>query len=161
MEVFKAKVLQPWYITGLVDGEGCFSVSFSLHKRLNIGIETRPSFSLSLNRRDLALVKSVHAFFGCGAVRYSKSDRTYKYEVRSVHDLITKILPHFEQYPLLGAKLEDYQRFSEICKSINANHHLSKKFLPGIIEKAYAMNPSGKRRHEKADLLRVLGELMV
>jgi hypothetical protein len=42
----EAKTLQPWYVTGLVDGEGCFSVSFTLRKRLKIGIETRPSFSI-------------------------------------------------------------------------------------------------------------------
>ena len=157
MEILERK-LQPWYITGLVDGEGCFSISFSLRKRLNVGIETRPSFSISLNRRDLALIKEVHIYFGCGAIRYSRLDRTYKYEVRSVQDLITKVLPHFEQYPLQGVKSQDYQKFNEICRSINANHHLSKKYLSEIIEKAYAMNPSGKRRHEKAELLRVLGE---
>ncbi len=157
----EAKTLQPWFVTGLVDGEGCFLVSFTLRKRLKIGIETRPSFSISLNRRDLALIKNIHAFFGCGGVRYSRSDRTYKYEVHSVKDLITKILPHFEQYPLQGDKSEDFKRFSEICRSVYANHHLSKKYLPVIIDKAYAMNPSGKRKHDKADLLRKLGEIMV
>ncbi len=156
-----AKALQPWFVTGLVDGEGCFSVSFTLRKRLKIGIETRPSFSISLNRRNLILINKVHAFFDCGAVRYLKSDRTYKYEVRSVKDLITKIVPHFEQYPLQGEKLEDFKRFCEICRSVHANHHQSRKYLPEIIEKAYAMNPSGKRKHDKADLLRVLGEIMV
>ena len=155
------KNLQPWFVTGLVDGEGCFSVSFTLRKRLKIGIETRPSFSISLNRRDLVLIKKVHTFFGCGAVRYSKSDRTYKYEVRSIKDLITKILPHFQRYSLQGEKSKDFTIFQEICKDIHANHHLSKKFLSNIISKAYEMNPSGKRKHEKADLLRMLGEIMV
>ena len=56
-------LLEPWFITGLIEGEGCFSVSFSLRKRLRTGIETRPSFSISLNKRDLNLVKQVHNFF--------------------------------------------------------------------------------------------------
>lgn len=158
METFKAMSLHPWFISGLVAGEGCFSVSFTLHERLNVGIETRPSFSISLNRRDLALIQQVQAFFQCGAIRYSKSDRTYKYEVRSVQDLVSKVLPHFTQYPLQGSKSEDFVKFSEICQDIRANYHLSKKFLPGIIEKAYSMNLSGKRKHEKSELLRILGE---
>lgn len=157
----KTNQLQPWFVTGLVEGEGNFHVSFTLHKRLKVGIETRPSFSISLNHRNLALMKRVHQFFQGGTLRYSKSDRTYQYEVRSVHDLITKILPHFEQYPLQGAKSEDFKKFSEICKSVHANHHLSRKYLPEIIEKAYAMNPSGKRKHDKSDLLKMLGEQMV
>jgi len=158
METFKAMSLHPWFISGLVAGEGCFSVSFTLHERLNVGIETRPSFSISLNRRDLALIQQVQTFFQCGAIRYSRSDRTYKYEVRSVQDLVSKVLPHFVQYPLQGSKSEDFAKFDEICQGIRANHHLSKKYLPGIIEKAYSMNPSGKRKHEKSELLRILGE---
>jgi hypothetical protein len=158
MEISTTTSLHPWFVSGLVAGEGRFSVSFTLHKRLNVGIETRPSFSISLNRRDLALIQQVQAFFQCGAIRYSKSDRTYKYEVRSVHDLVAKVLPHFQQYPLQGTKSEDFQKFSEICQGIRANHHLSKKYLPELIEKAYTMNPSGKRKHEKGDLLRVLDE---
>jgi len=157
----EAKTLQPWFVTGLVDGRGCFSVSFTLRKRLKIGIETHSSFSIYLNRRDLALIKNIHAFFCCGGVQYSKANRTYKYEVRSVEDLITKILPHFVQYPLQGDKSEDFKQFSEICRSVHANHHLSKKYLPEIIDKAYAMSPSGIRKHDKAYLLRRLGEKMV
>ena len=161
MEVLEKEPLHPWFISGLVMGEGCFSVSFTLHRRLNVGIETRPSFSVSLNRRDLALIKRVQACFQCGAIRYSKSDRTYKYEVRSIQDLTIKVLPHFKQYPLQGSKSEDFDKFSDICKEIRANHHLSKKYLPKIIEVAYSMNPSGKRKHEKDDLLKILDELMV
>ena len=154
-------ILEPWYVTGLIDGEGCFSVSFSLLKRLNIQIETRPSFSVSLNERDLPLLKKVHAFFSCGAIRYSNTDRTYKYEVRAVSDLTKKIIPHFKKYKLHGAKLNDFNLFEEICRSVRANHHLNKKYLVEIIEKAYLMNPSGKRKHTKFDLLKVLDEIMV
>ena len=151
--------LDPWYVSGLVEGEGCFTVSFTLRKKLNLGIETRPSFSISLNQRDLELLKRVHEFFGCGAIRYSKGDRTYKYESRSVAELVTSIVPHFERYPLHGSKKRDFESFAEICRSVRANHHRSRRYLPDIIDKAYRMNPSGKRRHEKRDLLRVLGEL--
>jgi hypothetical protein len=80
--------LDGWYVTGLCEGEGCFHVSFTLRKRLKVGIETRPSFSLSLNQRDLHLLQSVQKYFGCGGIRYSRADRTYKYEVRSIRDLM-------------------------------------------------------------------------
>ena len=153
--------LDPWFITGLVEGEGCFTVSFSFRKKLKVGIETRPSFSISLNRRDLDLIKEVHDFFGCGAIRYSRSDRTYKFESRSVIDLTERINPHFEKYSLRGSKANDFRRFTEICNSVRANRHLNRRFLSEIIESAYEMNPSGKRRHEKRDLLRTLGELKV
>ena len=160
MEIMSSQ-LTPWFVTGLVEGEGCFSVSFTLRKKLKLGIETRPSFSISLNERDLPLIKQIHNFFGCGAVRYSKSDRTYKYEVRSVGDLVTIILPHFEQFSLKGEKKQDCQLFVEICRCVRANLHRSKTHLPEIIEKAYRMNPSGKRKHDKVYLLRMLDKIKV
>ena len=154
-------VPSPWFVTGLVEGEGCFSVSFSLRKKLKLGIETRPSFSISLNKRDLELIKTINAFFDCGAVRYSRNDQTYKFEVRSVSDLMEKVIPHFQKYQLFGSKQNDFRLFTEICKEVHANKHRNGEHLRQIIEKAYAMNPSGKRKLAKQDLLRKLDELMV
>ncbi|AAO89742.1 homing endonuclease [Coxiella burnetii CbuK_Q154] len=153
--------LEPWYVSGLTEGEGCFSISFNFRKKLKIGIETRPSFSITLNQRDLPLLKEIHSFFECGAIRFSRGDRTYKYEVRSVKDLVKRIIPHFDNYPLRGGKQKDFRYFSEICKKIHTNFHLNKQHLIEIIKMAYLMNPSGKRRHEINDLLRLLGEKMV
>ncbi len=152
----EVSMLNPWYITGLVEGEGCFSVSFNLRDRLKVRIETRPSFSLSLNRRDLNLLKQVHAYFGVGGIRFSKSDDTYKYEVRDIKALSERIIPHFEAYPLQGAKKEDFEKFKSICRMVRANLHLSRKHLPEIIELAYSINPSGRRKYTKEDLLRLL-----
>ncbi len=149
-------MLTPWYITGLVEGEGCFSISFTLRRRLSVGIEVRPSFSLSLNKRDLKLLKEVQAYFSCGGIRFSRSDGTYKYEVRSLLNLVEKVIPHFERYPLQGSKAGDFERFSQICQMMRANLHLSRKYLPQIIELAYGMNPSGQRRYSKEFLLQVL-----
>ncbi len=153
--------LDPWYITGLVEGEGCFSVSFNLRGRLKVGIETRPSFSVTLSKRDLSIVKALRGYFGCGGIRFSRSDGTYKFEVRSVSDLVKKVIPHFERYPLKGAKGEDFRKFVRVCDMVRRNLHLSRKYLPEIIDIAYSMNPSGKRKHTKENLLRVLGEVKV
>ena len=161
METNDGPMLNPWFVTGLAEGEGCFTVSFSFRKKLRVGIETRPSFSLSLNQRDLELLKRLHAYFSCGAIRYSRSDRTYKYESRSVPDLTRRIIPHFERYPLVGSKQHDFEIFADVCRMAHANEHLNGEILRSIIEMAYEMNPSGKRKHDKRDLLRELDELKV
>ena len=149
--------LDPWYVTGLVDGEGCFMVSFNLRPSLSVGIEVRPAFAVALNKRSLKVLKALRHFFGCGAIRYSRRDRTYKWEVRSVPDIVRHVLPHFECYPLQTAKWEDFKRFAQICRWVYTNHHRNREYLRRIIELAYEMNPSGKRRYRKEELLRVLG----
>lgn len=153
--------LHPWYITGIVEGEGSFCVSFNKRKRLKLGIETRTSFSITLNKRNLNLLKGIYRYFNCGGIRFSKGDRTYKFEVRSIKDLVNKVIPHFQKYPLKGAKAKDFERFVKICKMVHANLHLNRNYLKKIIEIAYGMNPSGKRKYSKNDLLRMFGEMNV
>lgn len=142
------------YITGFTDGEGCFSVSFSHRKKMNFGIEVRPSFSVSQNRRNLEIIKEFRNFFGCGGIRFSKIDQNYKYEVRSLENLVKVIIPHFQKYPLRTSKEKDFNLFTQICSLMNQNLHLNRDGLINIIDIAYQMNESGKRKYSKQELLK-------
>lgn len=146
----------PSYISGFIDGEGCFSVSFNYRSKLKTRIEVRPSFSVSQKKYSLSVLKTIQDFFKCGGIRYSRGDGTYKYEVRSINDLISKIIPHFLKYPLITAKKNDFENFTIICKMMKSNLHLNREELRKIIDIAYTMNQSGKKRYAKKDLLRLL-----
>ena len=148
--------LDPWYVTGLCDGEASFSISFNRRSKLKVGIETRPSFSVTLNARDLELIKSLRDFFECGAIRFSRSDDTFKYEVRAIRDLTHKIIPHFQKYPLRGNKASDFDAFARVVTMVSANLHLNGRGLREIVELAFEMNKSGKRRLTKEEILREL-----
>jgi hypothetical protein len=150
--------LDPWYVTGLTEGEGCFCVSLSPRAKLRSGLEVRPSFSLSLNERDRELLVGLQMFFGCGSIRESRSDRTFKYESRSTRELVEFIVAHFGRYPLRGAKARSFQGFSDVCRMIEQGDHLERAGLEHIIVLASEMN-LGKRRYDQATLLRALGEV--
>jgi len=150
--------LDPWYVTGLTEGEGCFCVSLALRAKLRAGLEVRPSFSLSLNEKDLGLLEGLQAFFGCGWIRESKGDRTFKYEARSIGDLTGVILPHFERFPLRGYKARSCAGFLRVFQMVEQGRHLQCDGLREIVGIAYQMN-LGKRRHSQATLLKVLGEV--
>ncbi len=147
--------LDPWFVSGLTEGEGCFCVSFAVRPKLRAGLEVRPSFSLSLNEKDLGLLRDLQMFFGCGWIRESKSDRTFKYEARSIIDLLDPIILHFERHPLRGSKARSFAAFANVCRMIEQGDHLRRDGLSQIIELAYEMN-LGKRRLTKDDLLRAL-----
>ena len=117
-----------------------------------------PSFSLSLNERDRELLGELQAYFECGWIRESRSDRTFKYEVRSVPELSDRIVPHFEAYPLRGAKRHSFRGFAEVCQMIGQGDHLRPEGMAEIVGIAAEMN-LGKRRHSAATLLRTLGEV--
>lgn len=144
------------YITGLTEGQGCFCISFTLRTRLKLGIETRSFFSISLHKRDLDLIKLVRKYFNCGSVRYSNSDRCYKYETRSIRDIYKYIIPHFDKYPLMGSKKSDFEKFKIIVMKMKSNLHHNSDHLKQIIQIAYTMNPYGTRKHQMHTLLRAL-----
>ena len=150
--------LDPWFVTGLAEGEGCFCVSIAIRPKMKVGLEARPSFSLSLNERDRELLGDLQAFFECGWIRESRSDRTFKYEVRSVPELSGLIVPHFEAYPLRGAKRHSFRGFAEVCQMIGQGDHLRPEGMADIVRIAAEMN-LGKRRHSAATLLRTLSEV--
>jgi LAGLIDADG endonuclease len=150
--------LDPWFVTGLTEGEGCFCVSFAIRPKLKVGLEARPSFSLSLNARDRELLEDLQAYFKCGWIRESRSDRTFKYEARSVVELVDQIVPHFEAYPLRGAKRRAFSGFAVVCQMIGQGDHLRSEGMETIVRIAYEMN-LGKRRHPASTLLRTLREV--
>jgi len=149
------------YITGFVDGEGSFLVSFSNRPKLSVGIEVRPSFSVSQHKRSKNIIVELCKFFQCGSVRFSQRDQNYKYETRSLKDLVDIIIPHFEKYPLRTSKKEDFNLFRQICLLMKKNKHLSAKGVKQIIRLAYQMNNLGSRRYEQEYLLRIVNKMKV
>ncbi len=140
------------YISGFVDGEGCFSVSFSKRPRFIVGWETKPSFSVSQNFDRAQPLSIMQEYFGCGFMRDGISDRTIKYEVRRLDDLLEKVLPHFEKYPLLSAKQEDVRLLKEVCLLMKMGEHVTPDGMKKILPLAFSMNPSGKRRYTQDDI---------
>jgi len=110
-----------------------------------VGWEVRPSLSVSQNgdRREVLLLLQEH--FQCGTLRPDRSDKTLKWEIRNLSLLVTRIIPHFETYPLLSGKRRDFELFADICRRMARGEHLYRTGLTEIVRLAGSMNPSGKR----------------
>src|SRR3989344_1792810 len=116
------------YISGYVDGEGCFSVSFSKREKLLIGWEVKPSFCVGQNYDRREVLDLMMSYFNCGHIRRDWGDRTLKYEVRKSEDQ------------------KDFLRFAEICRQMKGLEHHKISGLRAILKNAYEMNGSGKRK---------------
>jgi hypothetical protein len=143
----------PSYISGYVDGEGCFSVSISPRPTLRVGWEVRPSLSVSQNGDRCEVLLEIQDYFACGTVRPDRSDRTLKWEVRSLPQLIDHVIPHFVCYPIRSGKHRDFELFAKVCERMARGEHLDRLGLQQIVELAAAMNPSGTRGHARSTIL--------
>ena len=148
----------PEYITGYVDGEGCFTVTFNAKPKALLGWEFRPSFSVSQNEDRRQVLDLIKKYFGCGFIRRDWSDKTVKFEVRDHKALMNKIIPHFEQFPLISAKHNDFILFKGICEIVDSRKHLSRTGFTQVINLAYQMNGSGKRKRTKQEIIDSLRE---
>ena len=135
------------WIVGFVDGEGCFTVSFFKHpkSRLRLKWEVFPEFVITQGIKSKSALKKIKDFFDCGTIYLNKRydnhhEHLLKYVVRNRQDLLTKIIPFFEENNLLSAKRKDFRIFANIVKMMNKGKHLEEKGLEEIRTMVQAMN---------------------
>jgi hypothetical protein len=101
--------------------------------------------SVSQNGDRAEVLLLIQQYFGCGRIRPDRSDRTVKWETRSLDPIRANVIPHFEQYPILSGKQRDFERFADICERMARGEHRLRGGLVEIVRLAGEMNPSGKR----------------
>jgi len=131
--------LDPGWVTGFVDGEGCFHVGINAHADMAAGYQVLPEFTVVQHARDAQLLHALKAFFGCGVVRTNHGDRL-AYRVRGQQHLLERILPFFEKHPLRSKKHIDFLKFREVLLMMQKGEHLESGGLERIREIASKMN---------------------
>lgn len=134
--------LNPLFVTGFSDGEGCFSVSFSkkINKEKKIFWEIRPDYTIHLHKRDHTILEKLKSFFGVGNIRINRIDNSALYSVRSVSELSYVVIPHFDKYCLLTQKRADFLMFKWIVELMKEKKHLSSAGLQDIVNIRASMN---------------------
>ena len=105
------------------------------------------------------MLLEIQRYFGCGSIRPDRSDRTLKWEVRSLPLLLSEIVPHFRSYPLRSGKRRDFELFADICERMARGEHRRSPGLAEIVRLAGTMNPSGKRGYVPESIIRSLREM--
>lgn len=113
--------LNPWFVTGFVDGEGSFSMSIFKSKTAAIGWTIEPCFIITLHKKDIELLNKIQSFFGVGTVS-TFGEKTARYRVRS-RDGLQVIVSHFYKYPLQTTKLKNFFSFCNILELLNNKSH--------------------------------------
>jgi len=124
--------LEPQWITGFVDGEGCFHVQIVKNKTMKTGLQVIPEFVVSQHVRSVYVLYGLKHYFQTGVVR-SESKRIdetgRQYRVRSTKDLLNTIIPFFLKHPLKTIKNIEFLKFRDILLLMEKKEHLT---LEGI-----------------------------
>ena len=135
----QATKLDPHWIAGFVDGEGCFFVGINPHPEMTSKFQVLPEFTVVQHQRDIQILHALKEFFRCGVVRKNHGDRMC-YRVRGVEHLKKIIVPFFEIHLLRTKKRIDFLKFREIVMMMDQGKHLNQEGIEKIRSIAREMN---------------------
>ena len=137
--------LDPSWIAGFVDGEGCFYVGINRIEKMRLGWQVLPEFRVTQHERDVELLIQICNYFGFGAVRPNHGDRM-DYCVRGLEEL-NEIVAFFQRNPLRSKKRSDFEIFAKIIDLMNEDLHLTNPGLNEIASLASQMNDGVTRSY--------------
>jgi len=129
-------MLDPHYIVGFVDGEGCFSIT--INKNDNRLPEVRLIFEIELREDDEAILQQVKTVLDCGNIyrltykRYDNWRPHVKYKVSNFTDIVGKIIPFFQRYPLQAKKHWQFEKFCLVAEMMRNKEHLTQEGVAQI-----------------------------
>ena len=146
------------YIAGFVDGEGSFHIAFQKRPDLKFGWQAVPEFHVNQNFPSRSVLGGIRDALQCGYIKSNdaagKRDKTLVYVVRDRKDLLKKVIPFFEQYPLQTEKRKDFESFRTVVRMMETNQHLTKEGFEKIVQLAFSMNANGRyRKRQMTDIL--------
>lgn len=130
-DMARGREINPWFLTGFSDAEGCFSIKIQQNAKLKTKWRVRPVFSITLHNKDLALLKSIQNNLGVGNISKS-GEKAVTFAVDSLKE-VPVIINHFDKYPLVTQKLSDYLIFKQCFEIIKQGNHLTEIGLLEII----------------------------
>ena len=136
--------LDAQWITGFVDGEGCFHVGINPHQEMTAGYQVLPEFTVVQHKRDVQVLYALKAYFGCGVVRVNHGDRM-AYRVTSKKHLLKHIVPFFVEHPLKTKKNVDFKKFRKTLLMMDEDVHLKAEGVEKIRKIAAQMNRGDSR----------------
>lgn len=140
---YDPKILNPSWVQGFTDGEGCFHVSVSKNNSARLGYQVSLEFSITQHIRDKELIEKLIKFFGCGYIIHDTSMKV-QYRIRDRVELEKYLFPFFDAYPLLTIKSKDYEDFKKVHAMLERKLHLTQEGLDEIRNIQAGMNRNRK-----------------
>jgi len=144
-------LLDPKYIVGFVDGEGCFSVGCSRRPDIRSGYEIRAAFEIEMTIDDREVLERIHRTLENPGQVYTSVFKRYprwqphcKLKVSNMKGLTEKVIPFFKKHALQSKKRKSFDIFCKIVEMIADKKHLQVKYAKQIVAMRNKMNPTGK-----------------
>ena len=131
--------LDPWWVTGFVDGEGSSHVSITENKKFKLGWQVYLKFSIGVHKKDQPVLDEIKKFLHVGSFNWKHGSKTLQFTVISLKDL-EAVIKHLQKYPLMIKKCSDFQLIIMVHEKMRRKEHLTLEGLRQIVAIRAAMN---------------------
>lgn len=142
-DIKNEEILDSNWISGFVAGDGNFDVGIT-KTTYSIGYRVQLKFRITQHIRDIKLMESIIKYLGSGYLYKYPRKEAVSVVIFNNSDIIKLIIPFFEENPLLGIKLLDFQDWCQIAKLIDNGSHLTLEGFNLIRKIKSGMNKSRK-----------------
>lgn len=119
--------LNPHWISGFIEGEGCFYAGLEKSGQLRV------YFIIGLNEKDKpVLLKIQHYLENTGKIYEMTSNNAYQYKLSHKNSIDSFLIKHFDSYQLVGNKLLNYNIWKDIFIMYKNKLHLIPEGLDQI-----------------------------
>jgi hypothetical protein len=108
-----------------------------------VGMTVRLIFKLTQHSRDEQLMRSLIEYLDCDGNVYFYKD-IVDLKITKLSNLIEKIIPFFQKYPILGVKVKDFEDFTKVAELMQNKAHLTTEGLNQIRQIKAGMNTGRK-----------------
>lgn len=138
---FNLSSLNPWFITGLLYGEGSFVITILNNQRYKTGWTIQAKMQIKMHERDRSLILAIQDFFGgIGYVSKPNNSSTVEFRISTLKDIANVIIPHFNEFPLKTKKYSDYLLFKQVILLMLNKEHKTLEGLQQIVNIRASLN---------------------
>ncbi len=143
------------WLSGFVDGEGCFSVEVRYTGGSGKHLTPRVTFKMTLRADDRPILELICAYLGCGQVSKIRprtpghnGNPTCTFDVTNVAHNARILIPQFERFPLLAKKRHDFVIWKAACMLCLAVCSRPSQKRPGV-------NTGWSRRWQESEVVQM------
>jgi LAGLIDADG DNA endonuclease family protein len=127
--------LNPWFITGISDGDGCFNVTILKSDKAKVGWIVTLQFTIvaSNNPSNMLMMTQINLFFNnIGNITIRNQDNSILFSIQGLKNCLI-VRNHFLNYPLFTYKLVYFTLWSLIIDIMLSKNHLTEEGLNEVI----------------------------
>lgn len=128
------------HISGIIDGDGSFFISFQKDGQIKTGFNiTSDIYSKPLLERIQIQLNNI------GSINLGSKNELI-YTINGINQIINVLIPFMDNNPILSERALHYDKFRSVSLILKNEQPLTLKSKLDIVELAYNMNKKGKHR---------------